>query len=73
MMKRMMGALGVAGALVLGQLSGAYAADPLKIGFVYVGPIGDHGWTYQHDQGRLALEKHFGNKVKTTYVENHLC
>ena len=28
------------------------AADPLKVGFVYVGPIGDHGWTYRHDLGR---------------------
>jgi simple sugar transport system substrate-binding protein len=40
------------------------------VGFVYVGPIGDHGWSYQHDQGRLALEKHFGDRVETTYVEN---
>jgi len=48
----------------------AQAADPLKVGFVYVGPIGDHGYSYQHDQGRLAVEKHFGDKVKTTYVEN---
>lgn len=46
------------------------AADPLKVGFVYVGPIGDHGWSYQHDQGRLAVEKEFGDQVKTTYVEN---
>lgn len=48
----------------------ARAADPLKIGFVYVGPIGDHGWTYQHDQGRLAVEAAFGDKVETTYVES---
>ena len=48
----------------------ALAADPLKVGFVYVGPIGDHGYSYQHEQGRLAVEKHFGDKVKTTYVEN---
>ncbi|WP_150301958.1 BMP family ABC transporter substrate-binding protein [Pseudomonas profundi] len=46
------------------------ADDPLKIGFVYVGPIGDHGWSYQHDQGRLAVEEHFGEAVQTTYVEN---
>ncbi|WP_299874660.1 BMP family ABC transporter substrate-binding protein [uncultured Cocleimonas sp.] len=39
-----------------------------KVGFVYVGPIGDHGWSYQHDQGRLALEKELD--VKTTYVES---
>ena len=46
------------------------AEDPMKVGFVYVGPIGDHGWSYQHDQGRLALEEHFGDKVATTFVEN---
>ena len=48
----------------------AHADEVLKVGFVYVGPIGDHGWTYQHNQGRLALEKKFGSKVKTTYVES---
>jgi len=48
----------------------ALADDPMKIGFVYVGPVGDHGWTYEHEQGRLAVEKAFGDKVKTTYVEN---
>ena len=32
-------------------------AAELKVGFVYVGPIGDFGWTYQHDQGRLAIEQ----------------
>lgn len=44
-------------------------SDPLKVGFVYVGPIGDHGWSYEHNQGRLALEKEFGDKVETTFVE----
>lgn len=39
-----------------------------KVGFVYVGPIGDHGYSYQHDQGRLAVEKELD--VKTTYVES---
>jgi simple sugar transport system substrate-binding protein len=48
----------------------AMAEDPMKVGFVYVGPIGDHGWSYQHDLGRLALEEHFGDQVETTYVEN---
>ena len=42
----------------------------MKIGFVYVGPIGDHGWSYQHDLGRKAVEAHFGDQVETTYVEN---
>jgi len=44
--------------------------DPFKVGFVYVGPVGDHGWSYQHDQGRQALEAHFGDAVETTFVEN---
>jgi basic membrane protein A and related proteins len=42
----------------------------LKVGFVYVGPIGDHGWSYQHHQGLLALQKEFGDKIETTHVEN---
>ena len=61
--------LGCTAALAL--LAGpAQAADPFKVGFVYVGPIGDHGWTYRHDEGRKAVEAAFGDKVKTTYVEN---
>jgi len=45
-------------------------AEPLKVGFIYVGPIGDHGWTYQHNEGRKAIETAFGSGVETTYVEN---
>lgn len=48
----------------------AFAADPLKVGFVYVSPIGDAGWTYQHDQGRKAMEEALGDKVETKYIEN---
>ena len=44
--------------------------DELKVGFIYVGPIGDHGWTYQHHQGLLAVEDEFGDDVETIYVEN---
>lgn len=62
--------LGLALAMGLFGATQALAAEPLKVGFVYVGPIGDHGYSYQHEQGRLAVEKHFGDKVKTTYVEN---
>jgi len=61
-------AAAVIGAAVLG--GSAQAADPLGVGFVYVGPIGDHGYTYRHDVGRVAVEKHFGDKVKVSYVEN---
>jgi len=52
------------------SLPGVLAAEPFKVGFVYVGPIGDHGWTYRHDIGRLALEKEFGDKIETTFVES---
>lgn len=48
----------------------ALSADRVKVGFIYVGPVGDHGWTYQHDQARLALEKEFGDQVETTFVES---
>ena len=58
-----------AAALALG-LGAAQADDKTKVGFVYVGPIGDHGWSYQHNESRLAVEEAFGDKVETTYVEN---
>ena len=57
------------GALALSSAA-ALAQDKTKVGFIYVGPIGDHGWSYQHNEGRLAVEKEFGDKVETTYVEN---
>ena len=57
-------------ALVLAT-GGALAQDgPTKACFVYVGSVGDFGWTYQHEQGRLALEKALGDKVETAYLEN---
>src|SRR3982075_1671101 len=51
-------------------LFGASAADKLKVGFIYLGPVGDLGWTYQHDLGRLAMVKEFDDKVETTFLEN---
>ena len=45
-------------------------AEPLKIAFAYVGPVGDAGWTFAHDLGRKEIEKEFGDKIKTSYVEN---
>ncbi len=51
-------------------LGPALAGDPLKVGFVYVSPIGDAGWTYQHDLGRKAIEAEFGDTIKTSYVES---
>jgi simple sugar transport system substrate-binding protein len=47
----------------------AAASAPLKIAFAYVGPVGDAGWTFAHNAGRLALEKEFGDKIQTTFVE----
>ncbi|MES2976924.1 MAG: BMP family ABC transporter substrate-binding protein [Pseudomonadota bacterium] len=44
--------------------------EPLKIAFAYVGPVGDGGWTFAHDNGRKAVEKEFGDKVKTSFVES---
>jgi len=45
-------------------------AAPLNIAFAYIGPVGDGGWTFAHDNGRKALEKEFGDKIKTTFVES---
>ena len=45
-------------------------AQDLKVGFVYVGPVSDHGWTFRHDQGRKAIEEKFGDRVSTTFVES---
>jgi simple sugar transport system substrate-binding protein len=52
------------------SLFSASAADKLKVGFIYLGPVGDFGWTYQHELGRQAVVKEFGDKVETTYLEN---
>ena len=57
-------------ALMLGMAVSAGAADKVKVGFVYVGPIGDHGWTYRHDIGRQQVEEAYGDKVKTIFVES---
>ena len=60
--------------LGLGLLAGSslFAAEPAptQVGFVYVSPVGDAGWTYQHDQGRKEMEKAMAGKVKTNFVEN---
>ena len=47
----------------------APAPAPLKIAFAYVGPVGDGGWTFAHDNARKAIEKEFGDKVQTSFVE----
>lgn len=45
-------------------------ADPLKVGYVYVSPIGDAGWTFQHDEARKIVAEEFGDKIETSYVES---
>ena len=60
----------LAAAMVAGASAGHAADKKTKVGFVYVGPIGDHGWSYQHNVGRMAVENAFGDQVKTTYVES---
>jgi len=59
----------LAAALALGALA-APSFSQTKAGFVYVGPIGDGGWTHEHNKGRLAVEAEFGDKVETTFVES---
>ena len=48
----------------------ASAQEALKIGFVYVSPVGSAGWTYQHDLGRQHIEKTYAGKIKTSFVES---
>jgi basic membrane protein A and related proteins len=70
-MKRLIVALGATTMLSLAGVSGALAQlEKVKACFVYVGPIGDFGWSYQHDQGRLHVEKELGDKVETAYLES---
>jgi simple sugar transport system substrate-binding protein len=56
--------------LAAGLATAAAAQDKTKVGFVYVGPVGDGGWTYEHNKGRLAVEEHFGDAVETVFVES---
>jgi basic membrane protein A and related proteins len=63
--------IGLAAAFALALAAGgAVAQQKLKVGFIYVGPVGDHGWSYQHDVGRKAIEKELGSRVETTFVES---
>ena len=48
----------------------ANAADKFKACWVYVGPVGDGGYTYQHDLGRQQVQKEMGDKVETKFLEN---
>ena len=57
-------------ALAAGLSGAAMAQDKTKVGFIFVGPVGDGGWTYEHNQGRLAVEQEFGDKVETIFQES---
>jgi simple sugar transport system substrate-binding protein len=48
----------------------ALAQDKIKVGFILLGPIGDYGWTWAHNKGRLAIEEALGDQVETIYTEN---
>lgn len=56
--------------LALAALTFASAQDPLKVAFIYVGPVGDYGFSFAHDLGRQALQEHFGDAIETVYVES---
>ncbi len=63
-------AAAVAALAVASNVPVAKGADKLKVGFIYLGPVGDFGWTYQHEVGRQGLVKALGDKIETTYLEN---
>ena len=58
----------VAAMLAAAAFAHAASPAPLKVGFVYVTPVLEAGWTHQHDEGRRAMEKALGNQVETTVV-----
>jgi len=69
-MKKFVIAAAFAGLALGAALTAANAQDKLKIGFIYVGPIGDMGWSYQHDVARRAIEETYKDKIDTSYLEN---
>ncbi len=70
MLRRQLLGTGAAALAAPAIIRPALAADPLKVGFIYLGPVGDFGWTYQHDVARQAAVRHYGDRIKTTFVEN---
>ncbi|NJR13256.1 MAG: BMP family ABC transporter substrate-binding protein [Phyllobacteriaceae bacterium] len=74
-MKKLLTTLAASAAVILaasGAISGASAQgmDKVKACFIYIGPTGDFGWTYQHDQGRQYAEKQLGDKLETAFLES---
>lgn len=70
-LRKMLAGLLSAG-LAVGSMAAtvATAAEKVKVAFVYVGPVGDGGYTYQHELGRRALQEALGDKIETSFVEN---
>jgi len=68
-MKRLFTAVAAA-TLVAASGVGALAAEKLKVGYIFLGPRGDFGWTYQHEVGRQGVDKAFAGKAETTFLEN---
>jgi basic membrane protein A and related proteins len=64
-MKRLLSVAALSAALATPVL-----AEPIKAGFIYIGPVGDFGWTAGHDRARAEMQEHFGDAVETTIVEN---
>lgn len=56
--------------VLFASCAGLSAQEPFKVGFVYVGPVSDHGWTYRHDVGRKAIEHALGEQIETSFVES---
>jgi simple sugar transport system substrate-binding protein len=69
-MKKLMMSVAAAALAITATSFAASAAEKLKVGFIYLGPIGDLGWTYMHELGRQAMVKELGDKVETTFLEN---
>ena len=69
-MKKLLMTVAAAGIALAATTLAASAADKLKVGFIYLGPIGDFGWSYQHEAARQVMMKALGDKVESTYLEN---
>jgi basic membrane protein A and related proteins len=70
MKKRIFLAAAAATILASSAFAGSHGDGPVKVGFIFVGPVGDGGWTYEHNQGRLAVEAEFGDQVETVFQES---
>ena len=69
-MKGALTAAGVAAALTMAGAQAQNLEEKLKLGFVYLGAIGDHGWTYEHNRAQLQVQAEFEERMETVYAEN---